>query len=55
LYSKNIEMPSVSYIDLTLIPKGPKAQSRFFGCSGRLSRLQKHEWVSEILEEDRTM
>jgi hypothetical protein len=28
---------------LYLTPKGPKSQNGFFGSSGRLSRLQKHE------------
>jgi hypothetical protein len=40
---------------MNLTPKRPKSQNGFFGSSGRLSKLQKHDWVSEILEEGRTM
>jgi hypothetical protein len=38
-----------------LTPKGPKAQNGFLGSLGRLSKSQKHEQVSKILEEGRTM
>jgi hypothetical protein len=38
-----------------LTSKGPKSQNGFFESLGRLSKLQKHERVSEILEEGRIM
>jgi hypothetical protein len=40
-------------ISKVLTPKGPMSVDGFLGSSGRLSRRQKHEWTSKILEEGR--
>jgi hypothetical protein len=50
-----ISFPSIleefSYFLPFLTPKGPKSIDGFFGSSDRLSRCQKHECSSKILEE----
>jgi hypothetical protein len=42
-----------SIFECILTPKGPMSVDGFLGSSGRLSRRQKHEWTSKILEEGR--